>query len=443
MSTTTLTEAPTAKLSTHDERARHAIYGAFFTEFVDMFDIYLPVVVLAPVLFYFQPPDLGPGRAASLASLVFVTTLLGRPLGAIIFGVIADRRGRRFASIWSVAGFAVVTLLIALLPGYRDVGLSSYLCLIGLRFIDGIFLGGGYTASHPLALEYTSKSKRGFVGGLIVAAFAAAYVAISAVAAMMYWIAPLGGLESPYVAWGWRVPFVIGSVLAGILAIYYCRQVSESEIWKSDVETPRCGAPAVSRKRQATTLLQVLVLVTGLWTTEFMITLYMPSVLFPQILHVTGSLLTFTLIAIYTLVFFGFIAAGMIAQRIGRRRFFVWSLVLIATVGVMLYYVLSCSAGASFGTQLLLACSVSVLVTSPWGVVVPYISERFETGFRATGFGIGWSLSSIVPSFYAFYITALDQVLPPEMSPSVLLLCGSILALCGAIAGPETKDVDL
>src|SRR5258708_4699704 len=78
--------------------------------------ISIPVVVLSPVLFFFQPPHLSGGMEAILASLVFITTLLGRPIGALLFGMIADRIGRRKASIWSVSGFGVVTLLIALLP---------------------------------------------------------------------------------------------------------------------------------------------------------------------------------------------------------------------------------------------------------------------------------------------------------------------------------------
>ena len=75
-----------------------------------MFDIYLPTVVLSPVLFYFQPEKLDPSEQAIFASLVFITTLLGRPIGALAFGVVADRFGRRMASITSVAGFGLITL---------------------------------------------------------------------------------------------------------------------------------------------------------------------------------------------------------------------------------------------------------------------------------------------------------------------------------------------
>src|ERR1700760_4163895 len=151
-----------------ETRRRNAIKGAFFSEFIDIFDIYLPVVVLSPVLAFFQPPHLSSGMETILASLVFITTLLGRPIGALLFGMIADRIGRRKASIWSVSGFGVVTLLIALLPGYESIGIASYWALVLLRFVDGIFLGGGYTGAMPLAIEYAKKAKGGFFGGFFL-----------------------------------------------------------------------------------------------------------------------------------------------------------------------------------------------------------------------------------------------------------------------------------
>ena len=135
-----------------DARRRSAIKGAFFSEFIDMFDIYLPVVVLAPVLPLLQPQT-SASTAVLLSSLVFVTTLLGRPIGALLFGMVADKLGRRRASIYSVSGFAVVTLLIAVLPDYQHAGAASYGMLVLLRFVDGIFLGGGYTGAIPLAME--------------------------------------------------------------------------------------------------------------------------------------------------------------------------------------------------------------------------------------------------------------------------------------------------
>jgi hypothetical protein len=89
-----------------------------------------------------------------------------------------------------------------------------------------------------------------------------------------------------------------------------------------------------------------------------------------------------------------------------------------------------------------LVCVLSILVTSPWGVIIIYINERFVTDVRATGFGIGFSLSVILPSFYAFYMNWLGAVMPFELTPVLLLALGAIIGTIGAAMGPETKDVD-
>ena len=427
-----------------ETKRRNAIKGAFFSEFIDMFDIYLPVVVLSPVLFFFQPAQLTTGMEAILASLVFITTLLGRPFGALLFGMIADRIGRRKASIYSVSGFGAVTLLIALLPGYETLGVLSYCLLVLLRFIDGIFLGGGYTGAIPLALEYSRKDERGFVGGLIIAGFPAAYVTINLVAMLMFAIAPLNGVHSPYARWGWRIPFVIGAILAGGLALHYVFNVAESEIWKDETKEGRekLALSDLIRGNNGRSLLQVLLMMTGFWLTQNIITIFVPTVLLVQWLHLTGFQMSLTLLISYALLFFSYIGSGTLSQLIGRRRFFIIVGPLISTVGVALLYVLGNVRGLSLPTIISLVSVLAVLVTSPWGVIITYINERFATDVRATGFGIGLGFSIFIPSFYAFYMNWLGLTMPLRLTPAVLLCLGGLLGMLGAIIGPETRDVD-
>ncbi|WP_397452325.1 MFS transporter [Pseudomonas sp. NA-150] len=427
-----------------EKKRKNAIKGAFFSEYIDMFDIYLPVVVLSPVLFFFQPAHLSAGMDAILASLVFITTLLGRPIGALLFGMIADRTGRRMASIYSVSGFGVVTLLIALLPGYESIGVASYVLLVLLRFIDGIFLGGGYTGAMPLAIEYSKKHQRGFVGGLIIAGFPLAYVTINLVAMLMFTLFPLAGLDSPYVQWGWRIPFVVGAILAGALALYYVFAVSESEIWEVDASKPKDKLPLsdLLRGKSGRNLLQVLVMMTGFWLTQNIITIFLPTGLLVKTLHLTGFEVTATLLVSYGVLFFSYIGSGMLGQKFGRRRFFLILGPIIATFGAAVMYVLANVPGLSLPVVMGLVCALSVVVTAPWGVIVTYINERFVTDVRATGFGVGFSLSVIIPSFYAFYMNWLGLVMPFTVTPAVLLFVGGLIATLGAYMGPETKDVD-
>jgi len=291
MQTATLSSGFVAEAADRQEKRRRAISGAVFSEFIDMFDIYLPTVVLSPVLFYFQPARLDPGEQAIFASLVFITTLLGRPIGALAFGVVADRLGRRMASITSVAGFGIITFLIALIPGYHQIGIASYWLLVILRFLDGICLGGGYTGAHPLAIEYSKKDQRGFTGGLILSAFPAAYIAITLVAMLMFAIFPLAGEDSAYPQWGWRIPFVIGALLAGVLVLYYVFMVSESEIWETEVERKREKTPLsdLISGPSGRNLLQVLVMMTGFWLTQNIITIFIPTTLLLHMLKLPNT----------------------------------------------------------------------------------------------------------------------------------------------------------
>ncbi|MHB1304643.1 MAG: MFS transporter [Acidiphilium sp.] len=438
------TARPDALAAPMEERRRAAIRGAFFSEYIDMFDIYVPIVVLTPVLFFFQPAHLPRGEEALLASLVFITTLLGRPIGAFLFGLVADRIGRRMASIYSVSGFGLITLLIAALPGYQSIGVASYWLLVLLRFLDGICLGGGYTGAMPLAMEYSRKSERGFVGGLILAAFPAAYVTINLVAMAVFALVPLHGLDSPYAQWGWRIPFVIGAALAGLLVLYYVFKVSESEVWITETAegTQKLPLTDLIAGRSGRNLLQVLLLMTGFWLTQNLITIFIPATLLFHFLHLSKFQLTSTLLISYALLFFSYIGSGMLGQRVGRRRFFVVAGPLIATVGAAIMYVLVGVPGLSLPTIVVLVCVLSILVTSPWGVIVTYINERFVTDVRATGFGVGFSLSVIIPSFYAFYMNWLGDLMPFRYTPVVLLVVGGLIGMVGALLGPETRDVD-
>ncbi|NPC44376.1 MFS transporter [Nocardioides sp. zg-1230] len=195
---------------------------------MDMVDIYLPVIALAPAIAYFQPETLAAGQAGTLFFVTFAATLLGRPVGALIFGHLADTIGRRRVTLASIAGFSVCTILIGLLPGHATWGLAAPAALIGLRFLDGIFLGGEYTAATPLAFEHCPPRARALFGGLLMSAYAAAYAAVSALVLVLLLVLPAGA----YQAWGWRVPFLAGG-LAGLVFLLWRTRVPESPLWEA------------------------------------------------------------------------------------------------------------------------------------------------------------------------------------------------------------------
>jgi MFS family permease len=181
---------------------QRALRAAFVGFFVDMFDMYLPIVVLGPAMSYFQPATLSPALKSTLYYSVFALSLVGRPVGATLFGHFGDKLGRRWVTIISMGGFAVVTLLIGLLPGYESWGIASIVILTLLRFVDGVFLGGEYTGANPLAMECAPKEKRGKWAAIIHTGFPLSLAVMSLITTGLLRVLPAGSPHSPYLQWG-------------------------------------------------------------------------------------------------------------------------------------------------------------------------------------------------------------------------------------------------
>jgi MFS family permease len=412
--------------------------------FVDMFDIYLPIVVLAPAIIYFVSPQMNEATTAIVNGSIFAATLLGRPIGAFIFGHLGDTIGRRRTTIIAVSGFGVATLLIAFLPGYAQWGIAAAAVFIVLRFIDGIFLGGEYTAASPLAMEYSPKEKRGFFGALIMTGYPLAYATISLITLILVQLIPAGGLNSPYVQWGWRIPFVIGALMAFALVYYYVTSVAESEVYEAAAESEEGSRSPIIELFKGPNLpsfLQVFVMMSGFWLTLYTAAAMLPGLLTSE-LKLSPTNLTITLVIAYVILAGAYITAGVISQRIGRRLFLIAASIIMATVGTFLYYVLVGTAPQNLVAVIALVTLVTVLITWVWALSTVYINERFHTGVRASGFGIGYSLAVIPPAFYAYYQSGLANFMPFKYTPLPLLVIGALLILIGAAWGPETKDVD-
>jgi MFS family permease len=422
--------------------ARSTIWGAFMGFFVDMYDVYLPIVALTPALIFFQPKGLPAAAATTVFYVVFAVTLIGRPIGSFIFGHLGDKIGRRKTTMIAVTGFGVVTLLIALLPGYQAIGIAALVLLVLLRLIDGVFLGGEYTAASPLAMEYCPKSKRGFYSAVIQAGYPIAYVAISLLVALMLFVAPTkGGLNSPYVQWGWRIPFIVGALIALAFVVWF-RRVPESRSWMESEKTENpIKTLFTGESRKA--FLQVFIVMSGFW-----LALNTTISTLPQVLTRAGGLsstrVTMLLLVANVVLVGGYLLVGVIGQRIGRRPTMMLMGLLITVVSTSAYVVLVQTAGHVGLIEVgLLATLITVLTVSGWGLLSAYINERFHIGVRASGFGIGYSLAVVLPAFYSFVMLWMASFMPYKYTQIPLLALGGLLILIGAAMGPETKDVDI
>lgn len=417
--------------------ARRVILAGFIGFAVDFFDIYLPVLALAPVISYFEPKGLSSTVTTTIYYFTIAATLLGRPCGAVIFGHWADRIGRRLTTMISIAGFGVFTTLIAFLPGFALIGVGSLVLLLAIRFIGGIFMGGEYTSNNTLALEMAPKDRRGFVGGLIQGAYPIGFALTTLVTTIMLSVTT----KDQYLAWGWRVPFLFGGAIAFFFLLYY-RLVPESTLWQT---SEKSAAPLrdVASGNHLRALGQIFLMMSGFWL------IVQPSNLVPRImiqyLHVPSRTTANAFLISSLVLFFVYIGYGLLSQMIGRRRTIVVGSVIALVAGSLLYYFMAAhglAGGAPLSTAVL-AGAFNIVALAPWGIATTYICERFPTQVRASGYGIGYSLAVVIPSFSGLYLLGLAHVMPYVFTPIVLVAVAAILMIVGALLGPETREVEM
>ncbi len=419
-----------------------ALRAAFIGFFVDMFDAYLPVIALGPAMSYFQPATLSPALKSTLFYIVFALSLVGRPVGATLFGHYGDKLGRRSVAIISMGGFAFVTLLIGLLPGYESWGIASIVILVLLRFVDGIFLGGEYTGAKPLAMEHAPKEKRGKWAAFIHMGFPLSLAAMSLITSGLLRVLPAGSLHSPYVQWGWRIPFLLGALFAGGVFLYYVKKVPESKVW-AQAEKTKSPLKELFSGDNFRCLAQVFLLMSGAWFTLNAVTSILPGVLL-TVRHVSSVVVTNAQLVAYLVVALSFVPFGILGQKIGRRT--ILALIGFAglTAGPVLYYVLVRSGYRSALQITVLVTLINLCASPVWAIVTSYINERFPTGVRASGYGIGYSAATIIPAFSSFYMLGLKGLgMPYEYTEIVIFALGGFLLLLGALSGPETKNLEL
>lgn len=421
---------------------RRALLAAFLGFFVDMFDIYLPVVVLAPAMVYFEPDSLSPVLKSTLYYIVFALSLVGRPAGSAIFGHLSDKIGRRKVTVISMAGFAVVTLLIGLLPGYEQWGPASMALLVAMRFVDGVFLGGEYTGANPLAMEYAPKEQRGLWSACIHTGFPLALVAMSLLTISLLNRIPSDTRHSAYAVWGWRIPFFVGALLAFCVLVYFVRCVPESPVWRA---ATKVKAPLLELFRGANRriFVQIFLVMTGIWFMLNAVTPVLPGVLL-TVRHASSLTVTYAQLISNLVLAASFVPFGLLGQKIGRRTI-LWLFGLAGCTAGPLFYTLLVRSGFKSNAELILLVTLVNLCAIPvWSNITAYLNERFSTGVRASGFGVGYGAAMLLPAFSSVYMLGLKGLgIPYEYTEIVILALGGLLTLIGALLGPETRHVDI
>ncbi|MCQ4350012.1 MAG: MFS transporter [Sulfolobales archaeon] len=381
--------------------------GAYLSWVMDSYDLGA-VVITSAVLGKLFFPTLGILGAV----LPVVFTVVSRPLGAFLFGYLADLKGRKIALLITVLGYSLSIGLTGLLPTYKEVGIAASVALVALRVIQGIFIGGDVSTSFVLAME-SVRSRRGLLSGVMQGGTLVGFVLVDA---LFTYLAKTTNIVDT-----WRYVFFIGALPAA-LALLVRLRVIEPEVYLKEGRT----APVLSGLRP---LWQTLLVMIGFWLMiysgpQFM-AVYLGTYLGLKPEFYGGLILAMNAIGILAMALSGFLS-----DYIGRK----WMAVAGTVVSLM-------GAWLLYGSVLEINYSVPLfgfLVNLPSAVTPAYLSERFKTFSRATGVGFSYNGAFLVAGFGQVYISLLSKYLILPYSALTVFGMGALLAVIGLILGPET-----
>ncbi len=417
-------------------------------EFYDFYVYATAAVLVFPHLFF--PP--GNDTAALLASFaVFGAAMVARPLGAIFFGHLGDRRGRKVTLVGALLTMGIATFLIGALPTFQQAGWLAPGLLVIMRIAQGFALGGEWSGAALVATENAPAGKRAVYGTFpqlgAPLGFILANGLFLAIAALMPSEDPSRPSDA-FLSWGWRIPFLFSIVMVAV-GLWVRLNLVESAAFEKTVKAGKVQKlPLASVFRSH-------------WRELVLGTFYMLATYVLFYLMTTFSLsygragvnaalpglgydyTTFVLMMIIGVVFFGIftMVSGPWADRWGRRRTLI--AVTLAIIAFGLLWVPMLSAGpAGVMAWLILGFSLMGMTFGPMGALLP---ELFPANLRYTGSGISYNVSSIlgaaVAPFIAVALWAWGGGSPFWVG--VYLSAMAVLTLIALLLGSETRDVDI
>lgn len=320
---------------------------------------------------------------------VFAAGFFMRPLGAILFGYIGDRFGRRASLASAILLMAVPTACIGLLPTFEQIGILAPILLTVIRLLQGLSLGGGFSGFIAFVVEHSPAEHRGLAGSTSMFSMCLGIVVGSAVAAFMSNVMPTADLE----LWGWRVPFILG-LIVGVVGLYIRAHTDESPHY---VEAKEQGSLSEQPVRDVFAhYLPTLVLGISIYLTvtipfyTFVVFLnnYMTEILHRPI-DESLTINTISMVVVILLLPVG----GWLSDKIGRKP-----LLVGAAVGYLLlaYPIFTLLAQPDYYSPLIGQILFGVLVAMYMGPVPAVLVELFPTSVRYTGVALSYNISAAV-----------------------------------------------
>lgn len=391
---------------------RNTFIACFLGWSLDAFDFFILILCVNALATQFQE------KVSAISEAIF-WTLAMRPLGALLFGMLADRFGRRLTLMIDIIAYSVFELASAFAPSLK--------VFLIMRALFGIAMGGEWGVGAALAFETLPAEGRGFFSGLLQEGYVVGYL----LAALAYW--------TLFPSLGWRGMFVIGA-LPAFLVIYIRTKVDESPAWLqgqvAQGSERRLGKDIVSHAG----IFAFLVLLMFAFNSFSHGTQDLYPTFLERNLHFTPQRTGLIVIVYNVGALLGGILFGSLSERMGRRRAIVIAALLAIPVIPLWAYGHSI-AGLAVGGFLM-----QFMVQGAWGVIPAHLNELSPAGVRGTFPGLAYQLGNLLSSKNAVIQAKLAESryggrFSPVLAWTVLVVASLVAA--ATLSGRERRGADL
>ena len=323
----------------------------------------------------------------------FAIAFFFRPLGAIIFGRMGDRIGRKPTLLFVLIMMTLATVALGLVPTYASIGIAAPLIVTGLRILQGLFAGGEYGGAVSLMTEFAPRGKRGLFGAWQSFTVALGLLAGAGIVALLSVLLS----HEEMLAWGWRIPFFVALPM-GAVALWLRFHMEETPSFiKQKKEQQAQPVQAKAKANIGATLKTILMGVSRVmvWSAAgYTYLVIMPTYLQSSLNTGFNQAL---LIAVISNIGFAatIIPAGMLSDKIGRRAVMVTAAVLLFILALPLLHLLQ-DSDSTLLTKSIVVLIAGGLVGLLAGPGPAMLSEMFPTHVRYTGLGLAYSLSNAI-----------------------------------------------
>lgn len=379
----------TTPAPTHNPKL--AATASFIGSTVEYYDFYAygaaTALVFGPLFF----SGLDPATAVFAAMATFGAAYLARPVGAIVFGHIGDRIGRKAALITTLLMMGVATFLIGFLPTYDQIGAAAPVLLLVMRLLQGFSAGGEWGGAVALSMEHANNKRRGFI-----ASFTNSGALAGSVMASLVMISVTSLPDEQFMAWGWRLPFLLSSLLVVIGLVLRAKLPEPPSFDQLKATGQRERMPVLTVLRYHWTTVLRVVGCSGYVVVSTIAGVFALSYAL-QVGAATATVVLVVKLLSTTTAVFTQPLFGLAADRFGRRPVFAIGALGCAGATFLLFWAI----GAHVLPMMFLGhwLLVGIAYSMPNGVAPSMYSEMFKTPVRYTGVALSSQLGQLIAGF--------------------------------------------